>query len=145
MSLVENRKAKFNYEILETFEGGLELLGPEVKSLRAGQASLEGSHLIVRGGEVYLTGATIAPYQPKNQPLYDPARNRRVLITKQELKTLIGKEKTQRLTLVPLSVYNKGRFLKLKFALVRGKKQGDKRETIKKRDVERDLRRSLKE
>lgn len=144
MNLLENKKVRFNYEILETLEAGLELQGTEVKSLRAGRGSLEGSHLAIRGNEAFLVGATIAPYQPKNQPHYDPERARRVLLTKEEIKKIIGREKTQRLTLVPISVYNKGRYLKLKIALVRGKKKYDKRQTIKKRDTERDLGRSLR-
>jgi SsrA-binding protein len=144
MSLVENRKAKFNYEILETLEVGLDLTGAEVKSLRKGQASLEGARVIIDGDEAHLVGAYIAPYQPNNQPSYDPERTRRLLIKKEEIKELIGKEKTKRLTIIPLSVYNKKRYLKLSIALVRGKRKYDKRENIKKRDTERDLGRSLK-
>ena len=144
MSLVENKKARFNYEILETLEAGLDLTGAEVKSLRKGQASLEGARVTIDGNEAFLLGAYIAPYQPKNQPDYDPERPRRLLIGKEDIKELIGKEKTNRLTIIPLSVYNKRRYLKLSIALVRGKRKFDKRETIKKRDTERDLGRSLK-
>ncbi|MDO8183506.1 MAG: SsrA-binding protein SmpB [bacterium] len=143
MSLVDNKKARFNYEILETMEAGLDLEGGEVKSLRRGQGTLEGSHVVIRGGEAFLVGATIPPYQPKNQPNYEPDRARRLLLTKEQIKELVGTEQTSKLTIIPLSVYNKGRFLKLAVAIARGKKKGDKREVIKKRDVERDLRRSL--
>lgn len=144
MSLVENKKARFNYEILETLEAGLDLTGAEVKSLRKGQASLDGARVTINNNEAFLLGAYIAPYQPKNQPNYDPERPRRLLISKEEIKELIGKEKTKRLTIIPLSVYNKKRYLKLSIALVRGKRKYDKRESIKKRDTERDLGRSLK-
>jgi SsrA-binding protein len=144
MSLIEHRKARFNYELLEQMEAGLDLTGGEVKALRQGQGSLEGSHIIIRGGEAFLIGAHIPPYQPKNQANYDPERPRRLLLTKAQLKELMGIEQTKKLTIIPLSVYNKGRFLKLSIATARGKKKGDKRETIKKRDTERDLRRSLR-
>jgi SsrA-binding protein len=144
--VVENKKAHFNFEILERFEAGLELLGSEVKSLKAKQGSLEGSHVVIRGGEAYLVGAFIPPYQPSNKVNegYDPQRTRRLLMTKKELHTLAEKEGQKGLTIVPIMVYNKGRRLKLEVAVARGKKKYDKRETIKKRDVERDLRRTLK-
>jgi len=145
MSLVQNKKAYFNYEILEKFEAGIELLGFEVKALKNGQASLEGSHVTIRGNEAFVTGMHISPYQPKNTPKeYEPVRNRRLLLTKKEIDKLGGAEKQKGLTIVPLSVYNKGRKLKVELAIVRGKKQFDKRETIKKRDTERELRRNLK-
>ncbi len=143
MSLVENKKARFNYDIMEKIEAGLDLTGSEVKSLRKGQGTLDGAHIIIRGNEAFLTGATIPAYQPKNQLGYDPEQPRRLLLTKEQIKELVGIEKTSKLTIIPLSVYNKGRFLKLTIAIARGKKKGDKREAIKKRDVERDLRRSL--
>lgn len=145
MSLIQNKKAYFNYEILEKMEAGIELLGFEVKSLKKGQGSLEGSHITVRGGEVFVTNMHIPPYQPANTPKdYDPLRNRRLLLTKKEIDKLDGAENQKGLTIVPLSVYNKGRKLKLEIAIVRGKKKYDKRETIKKRDVDREIRRNLK-
>jgi len=145
MSLIQNKKAYFNYEILEKTEAGIELQGFEVKSLKKGQGSLEGSHITVRGGEAFVIGMNIPPYQPANTPKdYDPVRNRRLLLTKKELRDLAGAEGQKGLTIVPLSVYNKGRKLKLEIAIVRGKKKYDKRETIKKRDTEREIRRSLK-
>ena len=132
--LIENKKVFFNYEILEKFEAGIELLGHEVKSLRKGQGSLEGTHVTVRGGETYLIGMNIPPYQLNNTPSgYDPKRNRRLLLTKQEIATLAGIESKRGLTIVPISVYNKGRKLKITVASVRGKKKFDKRESIKKR------------
>ena len=146
MNLTENKKARLNYEILEEFEAGLELLGGEVKSLRAGQGKLEGAHVIVRGGEAYLVGAHIPPYQPANasNAAYDPARSRKLLLKKGELAELIGYEGQKGLTIVPLRVYNKGRNLKLAIAAARGRKKFDKREVLKKRDTEREMRRTLK-
>ncbi|MBI3305716.1 SsrA-binding protein SmpB [Candidatus Nomurabacteria bacterium] len=141
----ENRKARFNYEILEKYETGIELLGTEVKSAREGKMSLEGAFVIIRGGEAFLVNANIPPYQPKNaEKDYDPLRNRRILLTRKEISELAGSEKNKSLTIVPLSVYNKGRKIKLEIALVKGKKKFDKRESIKKRDTDREIRRSLK-
>lgn len=143
-SYAENRKARFNYEILEKYETGIELLGTEVKTVRGGQMSLEGAFVIVRGGEVFLINANIPPYQVKNAPKdYDPLRNRKLLLTKKEINELSKNEKTN-LTIVPLSVYNKNRKIKLEIALVKGKKKFDKRETLKKRDTDRELRREYR-
>jgi SsrA-binding protein len=142
----ENRKARFNYDFLEKYEAGIELLGVEVKSVRAGQMSLEGAFVIVRGGEVFLVNANIPPFQPANTPPdYDPLRNRKLLLTKKEIAELAGSEKNKSLTIVPISVYNKNRKIKLEIALVKGKKKFDKRETIKKRDTDREIRREYKE
>jgi len=145
MTLLEHPKARFDYEILETFEAGLELTGYEVKTLRKHQGSLLGAYVVVRGGEAFLVGATIPPYQQNNTPKeYDATRPRRLLLSKKELGTLANTESTKGLTLVPVSVYNKGRVLKLSVAIARGKKKFDKRETIKKRETDRDIRRTLK-
>ncbi|KND48633.1 MAG: SsrA-binding protein [Parcubacteria bacterium C7867-005] len=139
-----NRKAKFNYEILEHLHAGLELSGTEVKSVREGKLSLAGAYVGIRGDEAYLLNANIEPHQPNNAPKdYDPLRARRLLLSKPEIEILKNAEGTGGLTIVPISVYNKGRFLKLDLAIARGKKKFDKRESIKKRDVERDLKRSL--
>lgn len=145
MALVQNKKAHFNYEILERYEAGIELFGPEVKALRGGHGSLEGSHVTVRGGEAYLIGMTIPPYQPGNTPKdYDPMRNRRLLLSKEQIAQLSSKEEAKGLTIVPISVYNKKRNLKVEIAVVRGKKEYDKRETIKKREANRDVLREMK-
>lgn len=145
MSLIKNKKAYFNYEILEKIEAGIELLGFEVKSLKKGQGSLEGAHITIRGNEAFVMGMNIPPYQVNNTPPdYDPIRNRRLLLTKKQITDLGKKEGQKGLTIVPLSVYNKGSKIKLEIAVVRGKKQHDKRETIKKRDIDREIRRSLK-
>ena len=141
----ENRKARFNYEIVEKYEAGIELIGTEVKSVRAGQMSLEGAFVIVRGGEAYLMNSNVPPYQPKNAPKdYDPLANRRLLLTQKELRELGSHEKNKSLTIVPLAVYNKNRKIKVEIALVKGKKKFDKRETLKKRDTDRELRREYK-
>jgi len=142
----ENRKARFNYEILEKYEAGIELLGVEVKSVRSGRMSLEGAFVVVRGGEVFLINSNIPPYQPNNTSKdYDPLRNKKLLLTKKEIATLAGSEKNKSLTIVPISVYNKGRKIKVEIALVKGKKKHDKRESIKKRDTDREIRREYKE
>jgi SsrA-binding protein len=143
--LVENRKARADYEILEKFEAGLKLHGFEVKALRGGRGSLPGSHVIIRGGEAYLLNMDIPPYQAGNTPKgYDPKRTRKLLLSKKEINELNGYDSKKGLTIVPFSVYSKGRFLKLSFAVVRGKKKYDKREDIKKRETDREIRRSLK-
>lgn len=146
MALIINKKAHFNYELKETFEAGIALLGQEVKSLKKNQGSLLGAHVIVRGGEAYIVGMHIPPYQPNNTPKdYDPDRTRRLLLTKKELGELAGAEAQKGLTIVPISVYSKGRKLKLQIAIARGKKKYDKREALKKRDAEREIARTLKE
>lgn len=145
-SYAENRKARFDYEMLEKYEAGIELLGSEVKSVRGGTMSLEGAFIIVRGGEAYLINSNIPPYQPKNAPKdYDPLRNRRILLTKKEIAELSVSGKNKSLTIVPVSVYNKGRKIKVEIALVKGKKKFDKRESIKSRDIDRELRRAQKD
>ena len=133
-----------DYEILETFEAGIELLGFEVKSLRHKQGSLLGSHITVRGGESFLISANIPPYQEKNTPeTYDPKRNRRILLTKSEIQKLASFDAKKGLTIVPISLYNKGRKIKVEIAVVRGKKKYDKREAVKKRDTDREIRREF--
>lgn len=145
MNLLENKKARMNYEILEEYEAGIELLGNEVKALRGNHGKLDGSHIIVRGGEAYVVGMSIPPYQPSNTPeAYDPERSRKLLLTKKELITLAENEGQKGLTIVPLSVYNKGDKLKMRIAVARGKKAFDKRAVLKKRDTEREMRRTLK-
>ena len=145
MSLIQNKKVYLNYEIQETFSAGIELFGFEVKSLRKKQGSLEGAYIIARGNEVFLIGATIPPYQPTNTPdNYDPARNRKLLLTKKEIERFSSFEKQKGLTIVPISVYNKGIKIKIEIGVAKGKKKYDKRESIKKKDTERDLKRTLK-
>jgi len=144
-TLIQNKKVRLNYEILETLEAGIELRGFEVKSLRAKHGSLDGAHVSVRGSEAYLLGAHIPPYQPGNTPKeYDPLRARRLLLHKDEIRKLLGAEKKKGLTIVPLSMYTNRRNLKIEIAIVRGKKKYDKRQAIKKRDTERDIERETK-
>ncbi len=141
----ENRKAYFNYKIEESFEAGIELLGNEVKSIRKGQANLTSAFCIIRGGEAYIIGLHIPPYQPNNtDPSYDPDRSRKLLLSKKEIKRLADKENTKGLTLIPLSLYSKKRRIKVSVAVARGKKSFDKREVIKKRDLDREIRREYK-
>lgn len=141
--IANNRKAHFNYEVLEKFSAGIVLTGQEVKSVRAGKISLVGAYISVRGGEAFLVNADIQAYQPKNAPEHDPERSRKLLLSRSELLELEKAEATKGLTIVPLSVYNKGRFIKVDVAIARGKREFDKREALKKRDTERDLKRTL--
>ncbi len=145
MSLIENKKARLNYEFLAEYDAGVELFGFEVKALRDKHGKLEGGRVLVRGGEVFVVGMAIPPYQPKNTPQsYDEARPRRLLLTKKEIGELGGYEHQKGLTIIPVSVYNKGHKLKLQIAVVRGKKKHDKRQTIAAREEKRSMERSLK-
>ena len=131
--------------MIKKYEAGIELLGAEVKSVRAGRASLEGAYVIIRGGEAYLINSNIEPYQPANTPEdYDRLRNRRLLLTRKEILELASVEKNKSLTIIPLSMYNKGKKIKIEIAAAKGKKKEDKRESLKKRDTERELRRIAK-
>ncbi len=141
----ENRKAHFDYELDETLEAGLALLGHEVKSIRSGKVKLDGGYVLVRGGEAFLVNVTIPPYQTANTAKdYDPDRPRKLLLSKKELAKVDSASEREGLTIVPLKLYNNGRNLKLLIAIARGKKKYDKRETIKKRDTKRAIERILK-
>jgi SsrA-binding protein len=144
--LATNKKARHDFELLEELEGGLKLSGAEVKSVRRGDVSLAGSFLTVQRGELYLKNAHIGHYAPAgpNQEV-DTRRDRKVLVHARELKRLRAKNETERLTIVPISLYTARGFVKLGFALAKGKKQHEKRETIKKRDADREIRARLKE
>ena len=146
MKLVaENKKAYFNYEILEKFEAGIVLLGHEVKSIKSGRINLAGSYVVLRNEEAFLINANIPPYQPKNVPQdYNPGRARKLLLKKLEIKYLIGKTQERHLTLVPLKVYTKKGKIKLEFGVGKGRKKADKRELIKKREIEKEIKRELK-
>ncbi|MDP3729319.1 MAG: SsrA-binding protein SmpB [bacterium] len=145
MNLVENRRARFDYEILETYEAGIVLDGGEVKSLRNGNANITGSYIIIRPHGAELINCHIPPYQAKNTALeYKSDRTRRLLLNKKELEYLFGKAKEGGLTIVPLSIYTKGRRIKVSLGLGRHKKQHDKREVLKKRAVNKEIRRALK-
>lgn len=145
MALLENKKARFDFEILETYQAGAELYGFEVKALRAGMGSLEGARVAVRGGEAFLLGASVSPYQKKNTPgSYDPERARRLLLNKKEIAALADAEAKKGLTLIPLKWYNGHRKIKLEVAVARRKRKHDKRETLKERDAARQIERTLK-
>lgn len=140
-----HKKARFDYEILDTYEAGIVLTGQEVKSVRNKQARLEGAFVLVRGGETFIVGLKIPPYQPKNTPAsYDSEQTRKLLLSKKEIAEIDQKTNTEKLTAVPLKLYNAGRKIKLEIAVVRGKKKHDKRETLKERDTKRDIERTLK-
>src|SRR3989344_266974 len=143
--LLTHKTATRDYEILERFEAGIELLGTEVKSLRASHGVLTGAHVIVRDSEVYIVGMQVPAWQIVNAGTgYDPVRTRKLLLTHTEIATLSGFEARRGLTVIPLSVYTKGKKIKLEIAVVKGKKKHDKRQDIKKRDASRDMARAMK-
>ncbi|MBU1015136.1 SsrA-binding protein SmpB [Patescibacteria group bacterium] len=144
-NLAENRKARFDYEILNTLEAGLVLTGQEVKAAKQGKMQLPGSFITLRRGEAWLVGAVIPPYQPANAPAeYDPQRPRKLLLRKEELRGLQEIPKAQGLTLIPLKVYTLKGKIKLEVGTGRGKKKHDKRETLKRKEAEREMRSRLK-
>ncbi|OIO50378.1 MAG: SsrA-binding protein [Candidatus Brennerbacteria bacterium CG23_combo_of_CG06-09_8_20_14_all_44_41] len=141
----QNRKARFDYDILETFQTGIVLYGFEVKSVRAGRVDLKDSYITVKNNELWLLNAKIYPLQPKNIPAtYRENRSRKILAHADEVKRMIGKIREARLTIVPLQMYNVKRYLKLECGLAKSKRAFEKRERIKKRDTEREIERSLK-
>jgi len=144
-TLAINKRAHFDYEILEKYEAGLMLKGFEVKAIKTGHMSLKSSFVTFHADELFLTNSNI-PLQPFSQGIkeYDPARSRKLLVKKSEIKYLRGKTQIKGLTLVPIKVYTKNRLLKLEFGLGKGKKEYDKRDKIKKREDERQISRSLK-
>lgn len=147
MSLAQNKKVYHDYFVLETFQAGLVLTGPEVKAVKAGQADLKGSYITIdQNSEAWLNHAYIASYQPAKsmQRKYQTNQTRKLLLNKREISYLLGKEKERGLTIVPLKVYLKNNFIKLEIAVVRGKKQFDKREAIKKKDFERRKQRMIR-
>lgn len=141
-TLATNARATHDFELLEKFEGGLVLTGAEVKSTKMGSVNLKGAFLHVHGDELFITGMHIGSYAPagKNEA-YKPIHDRKVLVHKKEIAKLRSKSQAERLTIVPISVYTAKNLVKLSFALARGKKQFEKRDAIKKRDVEREMRR----
>jgi SsrA-binding protein len=144
--LAENKKAFFDFEILEKFSAGISLIGQEVKSLREGRVNLAGTYIVIKKGEVFWVGAKIPPWQPSNcPPGYTEKRDTKLLLKKSEIKYLIGKSKQKGLTLIPLKLYTKGRWIKLEFGIGRRKKKADKREILRKKAIEREIKRTLKE
>jgi SsrA-binding protein len=145
MTFIENKKARLRFEILETFQAGVELTGAEVKALRSKRGSLEGARVIVRGAEAFLVGMGIPPYQASNTAAgYNPERTRKLLLQKKEIGQLADAEGKKGLTVVPLEVYNAGRFVKVRVAIVRGKNKTDKREDLKRQDAKREMERAMR-
>ena len=145
MALVEYKKALLKFAPVETFSAGIELLGSEVKALRNKLGSLDGARVVVRGGEAFIVGMTIPPYQAANTPKdYDPERARRLLLTRKEIGTLFTEESKKGLTIIPLELYSSGRLVKARIAIVRGKGKSDRREDLKKRDAMREVSREIK-
>ena len=140
-NIAENRRARFDYEIEETYESGIALLGHEVKSAKSGRLQIAGARVLIRGGEAWLVNSHIPPYQPKNTPSdYEEDRTRRLLLTKKEIKSLTGGLQEKGKVLVPLRAYLKRGFIKLELGLGRARKRSDKREVLKKRTHEREMR-----
>ncbi len=141
----DNRKARYLYEILETYEAGIQLTGTEVKSIRAGKANLQDGYALIRDGEAWLINVHISPYTSSGQYFnHEPRRTRKLLLHQQEIRKLIGKVEQQGLTLVPLKMYFKRGWVKVSIALGKGKKIYDKREDIKQRQDKRDIQRAMK-
>lgn len=141
--ITTNKRAYFDYEILETLEAGIELKGFEVKAIKTGRINLAGAFAIIKNNQIWLLNADIPAYQPKNAPIdYDSKRTRRLLLNKSEIKNLIGRTQEKGLTLTPLKVYTKGENgkIKIEIGLAKSRKKADKRELIKKRDMKREFR-----
>lgn len=142
--IAENRKAAFDYHLLETFEAGLVLAGTEVKAIREGGVNLRDSYCRLEGGEAYLLGAHISQYSHGGSASHDPTRARKLLLKRDELNKLLGKTTERGLTIVPLRMYFKKGRVKVALALAKGKQAHDKRETIRKREVDRETRAAVK-
>ena len=138
-SIARNKRARHDYEILETWEAGIVLTGTEVKALREGKANLADAYAVVNGAEVYLLNLHISPYEQGNQFNHEPTRTRKLLLHRKEIRRMIGAVERQGLTLIALELYFKRGRAKVAIALGKGKKQHDKREDLKKRDAEREL------
>jgi SsrA-binding protein len=139
--IATNRKARHEYSILETFEAGIALEGAEVKSLRQGRASLQESYAALKNGEVWLLDMHISPYEQAADDSYEPTRKRKLLLHKKEIRRLVGKLAEKGLTLIPLRAYFKHGIAKVELALAKGKRAYDKREAIRRRDMQRELER----
>ena len=145
MALITYKKAGLKFAAIESFAAGLELTGAEVKAVRSKLGSLDGARVIIRGGEAFVIGLSIPPYQPANTPAgYDPERPRRLLLKKAEIAYLAEEESKKGLTIVPFELYNAGRFIKARISIVRGKGKSDKREDLKKKDAQREMDRAMR-
>ena len=143
--IAENRKARHDYHVLETWESGVALLGTEVKAIREGQINLRDSYARVEAGEIFAYNIHISPYSHRGYAEHEPLRKRKLLLHKQEIRKLIGRTVEKGLTLVPLKMYFKSGKVKMAIGLARGKKSHDKRETLKKREADRETRAAVKE
>lgn len=146
---IVNRRAKYDYEVMEDWEAGIMLIGAEVKSVKKGNASLAGSRVVVKAGEngkmeAFVVGMQVNAYENASDENYDPIRTRKLLLRREEIEKIMGKIAQKGLTVVPLECYNRNRLIKLKIGLVRGKKEFEKRETLKKRDIQRKLETRMK-
>jgi SsrA-binding protein len=142
--IASNRQARFRYHFLETWEAGLVLTGTEVKSLREGNAQIKDGYATVRDGEVWLHNVHIPPYAPASRANHEPERSRKVLMHRREIERLIGKTREKGLTLVPTRLYFRGGRVKVEIALAKGKDVGDKRQTIKEREMKREMERAIR-
>jgi SsrA-binding protein len=145
MTAIENKKAYHNYQILEKFEAGIELKGTEVKSIKNGRVSFGEGFVEIRNQEAWLKGVNIPPFQIQNAPKnYDPLRQRKLLLHKKEINYLASKSKIKGLTIIPLKIYLKRGKIKIEIALAKGKRKYQRKEEIKKREIEREIREALK-
>ena len=142
--VANNRKARWNYEILDTYEAGMVLLGTEVKSLRTGKLSLGDSYARIEGDELFLLNLSISQYEGANQFNHDPERQRKLLLHKWQIQRLVGQTQQKGLTLIPLRLYFKNSLAKVEIALVKGKRQFDKRRDIAQREAQRAIDRALR-
>lgn len=143
--VADNRQARFRYEILETYEAGIELKGTEVKSIREAKVNLRDGYALIRNGEAWLLNVHVSPYEQSGDYFnHDPRRTRKLLLHKQEIRKLIGKVEQEGLTLVPLKMYMKRGLVKVTIALGKGKKLHDKRESLKERQDKREMARAMK-
>jgi SsrA-binding protein len=140
-----NKKARFEYDILDTIEAGIVLAGTEVKSIRQRRVSIQDAYAKVKSGEVYIVGMNISPYEMGNRYNHEPNRDRKLLLHKQEIKRLTGKLKERGLTMIPLKMYIKNGKVKVLMGLGRGKSKYDKRKAIQKRDLDREIQREMKD
>ncbi len=144
-TVATNRKAYHDYHIEETHEAGIALTGTEIKSVRAGSVNLKDAYAVIKDGEAWLLNVHISPYEPASRQNVDPDRTRKLLLHRTEINRLMGRVQEKGLTIIPLRMYLKKNRAKIELALVRGKKQYDKREAISKRDSDREIQRALKE
>ncbi len=143
--IADNKKAHFDYDLIETYEAGVELKGPEVKSIKSGHISIKEAFATIKNHEIWLTNAHISPYKPANSNNSEPTRPRKLFLSRNEIDHLIGAVQTQGLTLVPTKVYLSHGLIKAEIALAKGRKKHDKRELLKNRAIDRDLAREIKD